>query len=551
MTGKLLNLVNCPKPLNEFGVTEILLNDGTLFGQIQKRNTDSVQTVCTRLRNIQKVRDQLADSDQVPTKRRRTDKKTIEVRNRQDAESSPYATEYRSSTHGNRTEPTAFSTYVNKHEAAVRLTRESVRRILHVDLKFQPYKLQIMQELKANDHRLRLQICRVYTTRPRTLHELKQIIRKEIRAIPAEMLQQVLGKLNSRLEGNLYRPQTATKIRYSHLTFPTLAFLRCVLEYSVQSVSLLALQLRTVPPKYTSHQLSLRTVPHPKYTSHQLSVNHDCQLYRPQTATKIRYSHLTFPTLAFLRCVLEYSVQSLRTVPHPKYASHQQSANHNYQLYRPQTATKISHSHLTFPTLAFLRCVLEYSVHSLVMADNAGVSKATVCRTISKVSAAIGALRPNYIINLQQEKIAEIKRGFYDLAHFPGIVGALDCTHSNTVSGTEPRQSPLASSGGTSGSMSVNVWCGIVNHQLIGPFFIEGTTDATYRKLMMKVTNSTRSGAGTIELYKPEWFAQDKTLHIVQRCVCTVRFLFPYLEGVNRRGGERDRAVQFGTSSSK
>lgn len=65
----------------------------------------------------------------------------------------------------------------------------------------------------------------------------------------------------------------------------------------------------------------------------------------------------------------------------------------------------------------------------LVMADNAGVSKATVCRTISKVSAAIGALRPNYINNLQQENIAEIKRGFYDLAHFPGVVGALDCTH--------------------------------------------------------------------------------------------------------------------------
>ncbi|KAJ8928699.1 hypothetical protein NQ314_018709 [Rhamnusium bicolor] len=30
---------------------------------------------------------------------------------------------------------------------------------------------------------------------------------------------------------------------------------------------------------------------------------------------------------------------------------------------------------------------------------------------------------------------------------------------------------------------------------------------ATYRKLAMKVKNSSRTGAGTCEVYKPEWFA--------------------------------------------
>ena len=41
---------------------------------------------------------------------------------------------------------------------------------------------------------------RVYTTRPRTLDELKQRIQEEIRGIPAEMLQRAMGNLNDRLK---------------------------------------------------------------------------------------------------------------------------------------------------------------------------------------------------------------------------------------------------------------------------------------------------------------------------------------------------------------
>jgi len=41
---------------------------------------------------------------------------------------------------------------------------------------------------------------RVYTTRPRTLDELKQRIQDEIRGIPAEMLQRAMGNLNGRLK---------------------------------------------------------------------------------------------------------------------------------------------------------------------------------------------------------------------------------------------------------------------------------------------------------------------------------------------------------------
>jgi len=41
---------------------------------------------------------------------------------------------------------------------------------------------------------------RVYTTRPRTMVELKQRIQDEIRGIPAEMLQRAMGNLNRRLK---------------------------------------------------------------------------------------------------------------------------------------------------------------------------------------------------------------------------------------------------------------------------------------------------------------------------------------------------------------
>lgn len=47
---------------------------------------------------------------------------------------------------------------VRKVAAAVGVSRRSVQRILH-ELKFHPYKLQLVQELKPNDHLVRRQFC--------------------------------------------------------------------------------------------------------------------------------------------------------------------------------------------------------------------------------------------------------------------------------------------------------------------------------------------------------------------------------------------------------
>lgn len=93
--------------------------------------------------------------------------------------------------------------------------------------------------------------------------------------------------------------------------------------------------------------------------------------------------------------------------------------------YHNQRNFPLSPMHQFLITLRYYAC----GSFQLVMADNAGVSKATVCRTINKVSAALSSLRPLYIHFPQHENVQEVVRGFYTVAHFPGVIGALDCTH--------------------------------------------------------------------------------------------------------------------------
>jgi hypothetical protein len=46
-----------------------------------------------------------------------------------------------------------------KHAAALILNRTTVCRILHSDLKFRPYKIQVVQELKPSDYGARQRFC--------------------------------------------------------------------------------------------------------------------------------------------------------------------------------------------------------------------------------------------------------------------------------------------------------------------------------------------------------------------------------------------------------
>ncbi|XP_022917825.2 putative nuclease HARBI1 [Onthophagus taurus] len=65
----------------------------------------------------------------------------------------------------------------------------------------------------------------------------------------------------------------------------------------------------------------------------------------------------------------------------------------------------------------------------LSVADFIGVSKASACRIVKKVTSAIASLSPRYVkmysTNAEMNRAAE---EFYRFARFPRVIGAIDCT---------------------------------------------------------------------------------------------------------------------------
>lgn len=60
----------------------------------------------------------------------------------------------------------------------------------------------------------------------------------------------------------------------------------------------------------------------------------------------------------------------------------------------------------------------------------AGVSKSTVCRVLHKVSHAVATLRPQEVtFPTTRFDRASTMRDFHAIAGFPGVLGALDCSH--------------------------------------------------------------------------------------------------------------------------
>lgn len=67
--------------------------------------------------------------------------------------------------------------------------------------------------------------------------------------------------------------------------------------------------------------------------------------------------------------------------------------------------------------------------YQLAIADLYGVSRSTVCRHIKKVFMAITRLRSKFIKWPGQNDTMSIKTKFYEIAGFPYVIGAIDCTH--------------------------------------------------------------------------------------------------------------------------
>lgn len=64
-----------------------------------------------------------------------------------------------------------------------------------------------------------------------------------------------------------------------------------------------------------------------------------------------------------------------------------------------------------------------------LLGDHNNVAKSTICRTIKRVSQKIAALKPVYIKMPRMDEIPSVKSSFYAIRHFPGVIGAIDCTH--------------------------------------------------------------------------------------------------------------------------
>lgn len=63
----------------------------------------------------------------------------------------------------------------------------------------------------------------------------------------------------------------------------------------------------------------------------------------------------------------------------------------------------------------------------IAMADFAGVHKSTACRIIKKVTIALASECHRHIHF--PENTEETCQEFYNIAKFPRVIGAIDCTH--------------------------------------------------------------------------------------------------------------------------
>lgn len=66
----------------------------------------------------------------------------------------------------------------------------------------------------------------------------------------------------------------------------------------------------------------------------------------------------------------------------------------------------------------------------LLVETSIGIHKATASRIVKLVSHTIACLRPQFIHFLDNDEDKEkLRQRFYDIAGFPGVIGAIDCTH--------------------------------------------------------------------------------------------------------------------------
>lgn len=82
--------------------------------------------------------------------------------------------------------------------------------------------------------------------------------------------------------------------------------------------------------------------------------------------------------------------------------------------------------------IQLLMCLRFYATNSflITLGDYSGIHMSTASRVIVKVSRAIAALSPHFIkmpATENERRLSQTK--FYEIASFPRVIGAIDCTH--------------------------------------------------------------------------------------------------------------------------
>ncbi|XP_041349161.1 uncharacterized protein LOC121368490 [Gigantopelta aegis] len=93
---------------------------------------------------------------------------------------------------------------------------------------------------------------------------------------------------------------------------------------------------------------------------------------------------------------------------------------------------KTSRSHALSPELQVVIALRYFASGSFlqVVGDTFGLDKSTVSRVIFDVAGALCDLRNNFITwPVEQQHLSKVKKGFYELGGFPGVIGAVDGTH--------------------------------------------------------------------------------------------------------------------------
>lgn len=67
--------------------------------------------------------------------------------------------------------------------------------------------------------------------------------------------------------------------------------------------------------------------------------------------------------------------------------------------------------------------------HLAAVADYMVIHTATASRIIVRVSEALATLQPQYIKMPEGQRLHDTQNRFYELARFPRVIGAIDCTH--------------------------------------------------------------------------------------------------------------------------